>query len=93
MKKATAEGYKCVIVNFRGAAGVKMTSARIYSSAYWEDFKEPIDYIHKNYCSGNDEFEKRRIYGYAVSLGAAMVNLYLVNEGSNSKLSGAIIFC
>lgn len=54
MKKATSEGYKCVVINFRGTAGVKMTSAKFYGSANWEDFKEPIDFIYSKYCNSSE---------------------------------------
>lgn len=81
-----------MVINFRGASGVKITSAKMYSAANWTDFKEPLDYIHDKYCSGNNDYLKRNIYGYACSLGAGMLNLYLVKDGSNSKLTGAICF-
>jgi predicted alpha/beta-fold hydrolase len=89
IKKATSHGFKCVIVNFRGASGVKMTSPMFYGAALWEDFKEPVDYIHSKYCKKQGV----NLYGFGVSLGAAMVNLYLVNEGAQAKLNGAILYC
>jgi predicted alpha/beta-fold hydrolase len=92
MKKATANGFKCVVVNFRGAAGVKLTTSKIYSITNWQDVKEPIDFIHKKYCSGIDDYKNRNIFAYGVSLGAALLSLYLVQEGGRSPLSGAIVF-
>jgi predicted alpha/beta-fold hydrolase len=46
MKEAQKIGYKCVVVNYRGTAGVKITSDKLYWMSGWEDIKEPIDYIH-----------------------------------------------
>ncbi len=50
IKAATQAGYKCVVINFRGAAGVSLTSGKIYWFNSWEDLKEPIDYIYRKYC-------------------------------------------
>jgi predicted alpha/beta-fold hydrolase len=50
VKEATLAGYKCVVINFRGAAGVPLTSRKLYWFNSWEDIKEPIDYIHRKYC-------------------------------------------
>jgi abhydrolase domain-containing protein 1/3 len=50
MRKATENGFKCVVVNFRGSSGVNLTSKRFYGSAAWKDYKEPVDYISLTYC-------------------------------------------
>lgn len=92
MKEATRMGYKCVVINYRGTAGVKITSDKLYWMCGWRDLKEPIDYIHSKYCSGED-VQKRNMYAYAVSLGGGMLSLYLCQEGKNSPLSGAISYC
>jgi predicted alpha/beta-fold hydrolase len=44
-------GYKCVIINFRGAADMPLTSKKFYWTMGWEDLKEPIDYISQKYCN------------------------------------------
>lgn len=92
MRTATENGFKCVVVNFRGASGVKLTTGKVYSCSDWQDLRDPINYIHEKYCSGNTEYEKRNIYCYAVSLGAALLNLYLVNEGSQTPLTAALVY-
>lgn len=35
MKEATKMGYKCVIINYRGTAGVKITSKKLYWMSGW----------------------------------------------------------
>jgi predicted alpha/beta-fold hydrolase len=92
LKKAMENRYKCVIINFRGYSGVKLTSGKVFCSGLWEDYKEPVDFIFDKYCSGKEGTNKRRIYGYGVSLGAAVLTLYLVSEGDKSPLSGAILY-
>lgn len=91
IKMAMSKGYKCVVINYRGSCGLKLTSPTLYGSASWKDYKEPIDHIYNKYCTGQDGYLKRNIYGYGVSLGAQVVTLYLVNEGKNAVLSGALI--
>lgn len=80
------------MVNFRGTSGVPLTSGKFYCSASWEDMKEPIDYIYKKYCSGQEEYAKRNLYAYGVSMGANALCLYLVMEGAKSPLSGAVLY-
>jgi predicted alpha/beta-fold hydrolase len=78
-------------VNFRGCAGLKLTSPKIYWTCNWTDVKEPIEYIHARFCSGdNHDFMKRNLYAYAVSLGACMLTKYLIKSGDKCVLSGAI---
>ena len=56
MRLATENGFKCVVVNFRGTSGVKLTTAKSYSGIDWEDYKEGVDYIFEKYCSGEDGY-------------------------------------
>ena len=91
IKSATQAGFKCVVVNFRGCSGVKLTSPKIYWKCNWTDVKEPIEYIHAQYCSGeNPDFMQRNLYAYAVSLGAGMLTKYLFMSGDKCVLSGAL---
>jgi predicted alpha/beta-fold hydrolase len=74
IKPAIQNGYKCVVINFRGCSGVKLTSPKIYWMNTWTDIKEPIEYLYSNFCSGEDPtYLKRNIYAYSVSLGAGML--------------------
>ena len=70
---------------------MKLTSPKIYWTCNWTDVKEPIEYIHAKFCSGdNIDFMKRNLYAYAVSLGACMLTKYLFKSGDKCVLSGAI---
>ncbi len=88
MKQATLSGYKCVVINFRGASGVKLTSPMIYWMNTWTDLKEPIEYIQSKYCS--NDYIKRNLYAFAVSLGAGMLTKYLIHSGDQCVLTGAL---
>lgn len=92
LKSAAQHGYKCVVINFRGYSGVQLTSGKVFCAGLWEDFKEPIDYIHEKYCSDKEGYNQRNIYSYGVSLGAALLTLYLVNEQERGPLKGALIY-
>ena len=37
IKAATGKGYKCVVINFRGCGGLKLTSPKIYWMCNWQD--------------------------------------------------------
>jgi predicted alpha/beta-fold hydrolase len=51
IRAANKRGYKCVVINFRGCAGMKLTSPKIYWVPTWPiDIKEPIEYVHSKYC-------------------------------------------
>jgi predicted alpha/beta-fold hydrolase len=93
MIKASAHGYKCVIVNFRGTSGVKLTSPKFYGACNWLDIKEPFDHIFDTYCAGTPLYNKRNMYGYGCSLGGHFLNLYLLKEGSKVRMSGAMVYC
>jgi predicted alpha/beta-fold hydrolase len=92
-KEGSGQGYKCAIVNFRGAAGVPMTSPRLYWNNTWEDVQEPVDYISKKYCCDSVTGKKQRnLYAFSVSLGGAMLGNYLCKVGSKSPLDAAVIY-
>jgi predicted alpha/beta-fold hydrolase len=91
IKAASAAGFKCVVINFRGASGVPLTSGLIYWMNLWQDVQEPIDYIHSTYCVNNRE-KVRNLYAYAVSLGASLLGSYLAQAGDKSPLKGACCF-
>lgn len=46
MRLATENGFKCVVVNFRGTSGIKMTAPKFYGGLAWYDYKEGVDYIY-----------------------------------------------
>mmetsp|Transcript_24084 Transcript_24084/g.16948 ORF Transcript_24084/g.16948 Transcript_24084/m.16948 type:complete len:99 (+) Transcript_24084:413-709(+) len=87
-KYGDSQGFKIVFVGFRGAGGAELTHGKVYSANSWHDIKEPIDYIYKTYCESSD----RKMYLYALSLGAIMCTNYLINVGKDVPLSGVILY-
>ena len=91
-KDGSGQGYKCVVVNFRGAAGVPMTSPKLYWLNTWEDVQEPIDYIYEQYAIDESGRRVRNMFAYSVSLGGSMVALYLSKVGNKTPLNGAVLY-
>lgn len=44
------QGYQPVLVQFRGASGVKLTSPQTYGCGQWLDVEESVSYIYDEYC-------------------------------------------
>lgn len=82
----SGQGYKCVIVNFRGAAGVPMTSPKLYWLNTWEDIQEPIEYIYDKYATDDSGIKVRNMYAHSVSLGGSMLAKYLTKVGTDTPL-------
>ncbi|PCH35623.1 AB-hydrolase YheT [Wolfiporia cocos MD-104 SS10] len=77
-------GYRAVVVNFRGCAGVPITSPQLYSAGHTEDIRVAVYYIRKKYpCAP--------LLGLGFSLGANVLVRYLSEEGENSRLSSACV--
>ena len=93
IKAATKKGYKCVVINFRGCGGLKLTSPKIYWMCNWQDVQEPIEHIHSKYCSDVDGYQKRNIYAYSLSLGAGMLTKYMIETGEKCVLNGCVNLC
>ena len=88
MQKANEAGYQAVFVLFRGTGDMPVQSDKMYCMTSWRDIKEPVDYLHEKYCRK----QGRRMYLYAVSLGAAISSNYLLNDDASTPFSGAVTY-
>ncbi|KAF8754603.1 alpha/beta hydrolase fold [Rhizoctonia solani] len=80
-------GYRAVVVNFRGCAGVPLTSPQFYSAGHTEDIRIALSYIQKTY-------PRARLTGLGFSLGANVLVRYLGEEGEKSRLdAGCALGC
>ncbi|KAF5364641.1 hypothetical protein D9758_005639 [Tetrapyrgos nigripes] len=73
-------GYRAVVVNFRGCAGVPITSQQLYSAGYTDDLRTALMYI-------SHQYPKAPLLGLGFSLGANIMVRYLAEEGEKSRLS------
>ncbi|EIW60478.1 AB-hydrolase YheT [Trametes versicolor FP-101664 SS1] len=80
-------GYRGIVVNFRGCAGVPLTSPQLYSALYTDDIRVAVMYIHKQY-------PRAPLIGIGFSLGANVLTRYLAEEGEKSRLvAGCALAC
>lgn len=77
-------GYRAAVINFRGCAGVPLTSPRLYSAACTDDLACGALFVSKM-------FPKAKLVGIGFSLGANVITKYLGEEGVNSRLAGACV--
>lgn len=82
-RRAFEQGYQPVLVQFRGASGVKLTSPKTYGCGQWQDVEETISYIHAEYCKDIS----RQLFTIGFSLGGNWVALAL---GKSKKLNSMI---
>ncbi|KIL69730.1 hypothetical protein M378DRAFT_156964 [Amanita muscaria Koide BX008] len=72
-------GYRAVVVNFRGCAGVPTTSTQLYSAGHTDDLRQALIYISHIY-------PKAPLLGIGFSLGANVITRYVAEEGIKSRL-------
>ncbi|WVQ76121.1 hypothetical protein IAR50_005764 [Cryptococcus sp. DSM 104548] len=88
--KPTAEGGlggRGVVVNFRGCAGVPVTSDQLYSAGTTMDLALALHFISSRYPSS-------KLLGIGFSLGASILSRYLGEYGEDALLSsGAVLGC
>lgn len=80
-------GYRAVVCNFRGCAGVPITSPRLYSSGATDDLRQELAYIRSLYPNAP-------LIGLGFSLGANVLTRYVAEEGEESRLvAGCAVAC
>ncbi|KAI0736968.1 AB-hydrolase YheT [Fomitopsis betulina] len=80
-------GYRGIVVNFRGCAGVPLTSPQLYSAGHTDDIRIAVMHIANRY-------PKARLLGIGFSLGANVLTRYLAEEGTRSRLAaGCAVAC
>ncbi|KAF8968131.1 AB-hydrolase YheT [Flammula alnicola] len=80
-------GYRAVVINFRGCAGVPVTSPLLYSAGHTDDTRTALMYIAHQYPDAP-------LVGLGFSLGSNVLTRYLGEEGDRSRLqSGCVLAC
>ncbi|KAN0130915.1 Alpha/beta hydrolase [Lactarius tabidus] len=75
-------GYRAVVVNFRGCAGVPLTSPQLYGFSHTDDFRQAIHYVAHLYPDAP-------LLGLGFSLGANVLTRYVAEEGDSCRLVSA----
>ncbi|KAJ1989810.1 hypothetical protein GGI25_002624 [Coemansia spiralis] len=79
-------GFRTVVVNYRGCAGVKLTTHVLYNGGFTSDYGFAVDHIKAR-------FPKSKLIGIGYSLGANLITKYAGEQGENCPLSAAISVC
>ncbi|KAF9506562.1 hypothetical protein BS47DRAFT_1352637 [Hydnum rufescens UP504] len=77
-------GYRGVVMNSRGCAGVKLTSPQMFSGGYTGDIKCTLLYLSSLYPNAP-------LLGVGFSLGAGVLTRYVGEEGENCRLTSACV--
>ncbi|KAF9227946.1 AB-hydrolase YheT [Gyrodon lividus] len=77
-------GYRAVVVNFRGCAGVPITSPQLYSAGHTDDLRQAMFYI-------SNRFPGAPRLGLSFSLGANVMTRYIAEEGDRCHLKSACV--
>ncbi|KAF8163282.1 AB-hydrolase YheT [Crassisporium funariophilum] len=75
-------GYRAVVLNFRGCAGVPITSPLLYSAGHTDDTRQALMYVAHLYPNAP-------LLGLGFSLGANVMTRYLGEEGIQARVHSA----
>ncbi|KDR69701.1 hypothetical protein GALMADRAFT_40987, partial [Galerina marginata CBS 339.88] len=75
-------GYRAAVINFRGCAGVPITSPRLYTAGHTDDTYLALLHI-------SQEYPDAPLLGLGFSLGANILTRYLAEEGVRSRVHSA----
>ncbi|KAF9564656.1 AB-hydrolase YheT [Agrocybe pediades] len=77
-------GYRAAVINFRGCAGVPITSPLLYSAGHTDDTRQALLYIASQYPNAP-------LLGLGFSLGSNVLTRYLGEEGEQSRVHSACV--
>ncbi|KAF8798005.1 AB-hydrolase YheT [Phlegmacium glaucopus] len=77
-------GYRAAVINFRGCAGVPLTTPLLYSAGHTDDTRQALMYIAHRYPNAP-------LLGIGFSLGANVLTRYLGEEGAQTRISSACV--
>ncbi|KAJ1647932.1 hypothetical protein LPJ64_000744 [Coemansia asiatica] len=88
VKYLTAEPYnfRTVVVNYRGCAGVKLTTHVLYNGGFTSDYGFAVDFIR-------GRFPQSKLISIGYSLGANLITKYVGEQGDACPLKAAISVC
>ena len=76
-------GYRAVVLNSRGCAGVPLTSPALYCAGRTTDLRSALLYLQTLYPSAP-------LIGVGFSLGSSVLTKYLGEEGEESRLTSGL---
>jgi predicted alpha/beta-fold hydrolase len=89
VEQAQAEGFDCVVINYRGLAGAGLYTPKLYSALNVEDQLEAMTFVYSKYCKPFG----RQCFAMGLSTGANKVAHLMAHVGKESFISAAAIVC
>ncbi|KAJ2786953.1 hypothetical protein GGI15_001114 [Coemansia interrupta] len=88
VKQLTSEPYnfRTVVVNYRGCAGVKLTTHVLYNGGFTSDFGFAVNHIQSR-------LPRSKLISIGYSLGANLITKYVGEQGDACPLKAAISVC
>jgi len=83
MSHLRAGGFQAVTLNYRGTAGLQLTSPRLGCADSWTDINQVVDHILKKHPNA-------MLFGMGFSMGAGMLMRYLGMEGDRCRLRAGV---
>ncbi|KAJ1734601.1 hypothetical protein LPJ61_000983 [Coemansia biformis] len=78
--------FRTVVVNYRGCAGVRLTTHVLYNGGLTADYGFAVEHVHRRFPSS-------ALVGVGYSLGANLVTKYVGEQGEACPLKAAISVC
>ncbi|ORX73874.1 hypothetical protein DL89DRAFT_211975, partial [Linderina pennispora] len=88
VKKLTSAPYnfRTVVVNFRGCAGVPLTTPVLYNAGFTSDYGFAVGHVQKR-------FPQSKLVGIGFSLGANLVTKFAGEQGESCPLKAVVAVC
>ncbi len=79
-----AKGWRSVVLNYRGCAGLELTSPTLYCASFTDDVHLAVEEIHH-------QFPNARLFAAGYSLGSLILCKYLAEAANGTwKLKGMV---
>ncbi|KAJ2082977.1 hypothetical protein H4R24_001171 [Coemansia sp. RSA 988] len=78
--------FRTVVVNYRGCAGVELTTHVLYNGGFTSDYGFAIEHIRRG-------FPDSKLIGVGYSLGANLITKYVGEQGDACPLTAAVSVC
>ena len=82
-----AKGWRPVVLNYRGCAGLQLTSPILYCASFTDDVHVAVEEIHH-------QFPDAKLFAAGYSLGSLILCKYLAEAANGTwKATGVLLFC
>lgn len=79
------QGFDVVVINYRGLAGVKLKTPKMFCCDSWQDVLEPMTHVYNKYK------KDRKYFAIGCSMGGNILGNLLGYEGKNTFIEAACV--